>query len=200
MKIASGKSRQFALDSFRQELTIANASLQNMEEDDILGMIYSVQATIKYLNYYEETHQERLTDALVKLMVGLVDLKKGNPPEFLKRTNATRASGLLDNSHVGFVVGAVDLLKDTGMKVEDACTLVAKVCQKAGIENKGNSRKNITPTTVKNWRSKVSEDIAFETAAGKARQVIIDNPPNNEHPVEIRRAEITAYLRGVLNW
>jgi hypothetical protein len=200
MKIIAGKSKIHALGKLKEELLIANDELHNSDGDDLLAMTHAVNATIVYLHCFEDSLKEGLTDPLIKLNAGLCDLLSGHPPKALQKPKSSRGSGMEASSDVGYAVAAAELLKGTGMKYEEAFSLVARTCQSTGMENQGHNLKGITSTTIENWRKKISADIAINTTATKSYQNALDNFPDDGLATEARRDAVIAWLKNILSW
>lgn len=197
MKTRAGQSRTKALDNFQKALRAAKQTLDNPADDDLSAMAGALIATIDYLNTFQETIDKELTKPIEILLNGLVDILNGKQPQFLKTAKTKRGIGLLNNARIGFAVAAVDRLKAEGIKVVEAEKLVARTCQKVGMKNQGNSRSDVSETTIHNWRRKVSDDVAGTTPAGiirafEARTYLPGQDAPKEHVKEdiLRRLEV----------
>ncbi len=128
---------------------------------------HALNAVVEFLIVFEEPSSENLTVPLVSLSAALMDLDEGIKSPMLvpskrpgRRSTSMRREGLR-----AVTVLALEHLRETGLTRKEAAKQVAAALNRAGVQPLGGRWRNITATTVINWRESLSADYKIGFAA-----------------------------------
>ena len=195
MKPKSGKSRAAALNFLLARLREGKQIYAKLDDGGRAEAAHALNAVVVFLNVFEEPSSETLTVPLVSLSAALMDLDEGIKSPMLvpskrpgRRSKSMRREGLR-----AITVLTLEFLRETGLTRKEAAKQVAAALNRAGVQPLGGRRRNITATTVINWRDSLSADYKKGFAAelhAEMKHEIHVNP-------DVRPERVRA---DVLNW
>jgi hypothetical protein len=134
-----------------------------------------------FLNMFEVINEKNLTTPLNSIVNSLAALKDNNQLPIL---TPVASSGRAKSSYMrsileGWAVVTVERIMKSGIPLDKACEMVAKVLVKAGVKpSRGNSA--ISGRTVRNWKQRAAEDVEMIGIMAQAKKMLSDFIKQND--------------------
>lgn len=184
-----------AIETLGADLNVA-VSVYDAPETQRLGAIHALGAVTDFITEFKDFEAARLHLPLLDLRMALLDAENGVSDPLLEKAKSTagrpRASSQRQTLRA-YASVAMDLFMRAGFDQNKAAAEVARSLRSYGFKREGRGDKEITGTTVKNWREKTQGQPPEDFDAARYRNVLASVLP---HPK--KRGDPEAAARRLL--